>query len=45
MSKAATTELPVERLGPWLERAIEDFRGLHTARKFAGVKFLAQGTL
>ena len=36
MSKAATTELPVERLGPWLERAIADFRGLHTARKFAG---------
>jgi len=36
MSKTATTELPVERLGPWLERAIPDFRGLRTARKFAG---------
>ena len=36
MSKAATTELPVESLGAWLERAIPDFRGLHTARKFAG---------
>jgi aminoglycoside phosphotransferase (APT) family kinase protein len=36
MSKTVTTELPVERLGPWLERAIPDFRGLRTARKFAG---------
>jgi aminoglycoside phosphotransferase (APT) family kinase protein len=36
MSKAAPTDLPVEKLGAWLEQAVGDFRGLHTARKFAG---------
>ena len=36
MSKAAPTDLPVEKLGTWLEQAIEDFHGLRIARKFAG---------
>ena len=36
MSKAAPTDLPVEKLGAWLEQAVGDFHGLHTARKFAG---------
>ena len=36
MSKAAPTDLPVEKLGAWLEQAVGEFCGLHTARKFAG---------
>ncbi|MBP6381152.1 MAG: phosphotransferase [Pseudomonadales bacterium] len=36
MSKAATTELPVDRLGSWLERAIPGFHDLQAAHKFPG---------
>ena len=36
MSNATSIDLPVERLGPWLEQAIPGFRGLESARKFAG---------
>jgi aminoglycoside phosphotransferase (APT) family kinase protein len=36
MSETEATELPVERLGPWLEQAIPEFRCLRIARKFAG---------
>jgi aminoglycoside phosphotransferase (APT) family kinase protein len=36
MRKAAPTDLPVARLGAWLEQAIPDFHGLQDARKFAG---------
>lgn len=36
MSKPAPSDLPVARLGPWLEQAIPDFRGLRTVQKFPG---------